>query len=89
MNIRIDPHTAERAIERGTSEDEIRDVLETGSPLPAADGRLCKAKVYDFGQERLGRHYLQKRVEVIYTIEKGTVVTVTVYVFYGQWKDRT
>ena len=64
MNIRTDPHTAERAIERGTSEDEIRDVLETGSPLPAAG-------------------------DVIYTIEKGTVVTVTVYVFYGQWKDRT
>ncbi len=38
-------------------------------------------------QERLGKYYEQKRVEVIYVEEQESIVTVTVYVFYGEWKD--
>ena len=30
MEIQIDPHTMERAEERGTNEDEIKDVIDTG-----------------------------------------------------------
>jgi len=48
---------------------------------------LGKAKVFEFQQERMGKFYEQKRVEVIYTIEANTIVTVTVYVFYGKWED--
>jgi hypothetical protein len=46
MDIQIDPHTLERAIERGASEAEIRDVIDTGFPVPGKYGRLGKAKVY-------------------------------------------
>ena len=87
MKIRIDPHTARRAIERGTDEGEIRDVIETGSPISTRAGRLAKAKVYAFGRERLGKAYPQKRVEVVYVMEQDIAVTVTVYVFFGEWKD--
>ena len=45
MKIQIDPHTLERAEERGANEAEIRDVIETGSPIEAKYGRLGKAKV--------------------------------------------
>ncbi len=39
MRIHIDPHTLERAEERGASEAEIRDVVETGAVcLPNPDG---------------------------------------------------
>lgn len=85
MRIQIDPHTLERALERGASEAEIQDVIRNGAPVPAKHGRIAKAKVYDFRQERHGKYYEQKRVEVIYIIEWGTIVTVTVYVFYGKW----
>lgn len=78
MEIRIDPHTLERAKERGTDEEEIKDVIETGSPIKAKHGRLGKAKVYPFNQMRKGSFYEQKRIEVIYTIEGDTIVTVTV-----------
>lgn len=87
MEIQIDPHTLERAEERGANEQEIQDVIHTGFPIPARQGRLGKAKVYDFKEHRHGRYYEQKRVEVIYTLEKETIVTVTVYVFYGQWEE--
>jgi len=86
MDIQIDPHTLERAEERGTNADEIKDVIEGGFAIPARQGRLGKARVFDFKQRRLGRYYEQKRVEVIYAAENDAIVTVTVYVFYGTWE---
>lgn len=85
MEIQIDPHTLERAVERGTDENEIKDVIQTGFKIPAKYGRLKKAKVYDFKRKRNKKYYPQKRVEVIYVLEKNKIITVTVYVFYGKW----
>ena len=86
MEIQIDPHTLERAQERGASEQEIKDAIETGFDIPAKYGRMGKAKVYDFKQKRHGKYYEQKRIEVLYMIEENSIVTVTVYVFYGKWE---
>ena len=86
MKIQIDPHTLGRAEERGTNEEEIKDILSTGFSIPAKRGRLAKAKVFDFKQKRHEKIYEQKRVEVIYTIENDVIITVTVYVFYGKWE---
>ena len=46
MQIQIDQHTLERAEERGTDEEEIKNVIETGFDVPAKHGRIGKAKVY-------------------------------------------
>jgi hypothetical protein len=86
MQIEIGWHTLMRAQERGASEAEIRDVLITGLPVPAKYGKMGKAKVYEFGRLRGGRHYEQKRVEVIYALEGDDLNTITVYVFYGKWE---
>ncbi|MGC2062360.1 MAG: hypothetical protein WA610_05230 [Thermodesulfovibrionales bacterium] len=86
MEIQIDPHTLERAEERGTNEAEIQDVIHTGFPISAKYGRVGKAKVYDFNQNRHNKHYEHKRVEVFYMIDGDKIVTVTVYVFYGKWE---
>ena len=87
MDIRIDPHTLERARQRGASKHEIEDTLRTGISFSAKHGRLGRAKVYDFGEMWLGKYYEQKRIQVIYTEEDDLLVTVTVYVFYGKWED--
>ena len=87
MNIQIEPHTLQRAEERGTNIAEIRIVLEQGQEVPAKGNRKAKAKVFTFNQERLGKYYEQKRVEVVYVEESMTIITITVYVFYGEWKD--
>lgn len=86
MDIQIDPHTLERAEERGTNEEEIKDVINTGVAVPARYGRMGKAKTFTFRQQRHGQYYEQKRVEVYYTVERTVIVTVTVYVFYGKWE---
>ena len=88
MKIRIDQHTLDRAEERGTNAEEIREVIERGTPFQAERGRLGKAKIYPFHQQRLGKFYEQRRVEVIYTQESDTLVAVTVYVFYGRWEGQ-
>lgn len=87
MKVQIEPHTLQRAEERGTNIDEIQIVLEHGEEIPARGNRKAKAKVFSFKKERLGKYYEEKRVEVIYVEESNTVITVTVYVFYGEWKD--
>jgi hypothetical protein len=86
MEIQIDPHTLERAAERGTNEAEIKDVIHNGFSVSAKYGRLGKAKVYDFKQSRHNNYYEHKRVEVFYLIEGARIITVTVYVFYGKWE---
>lgn len=86
MDIVIDPHTLERAEERGTNEAEIKDIIHSGFAIPAKYGRAGKAKVYDFKQNRHNKYYEHKRVEVFYLIEGGRIITVTVYVFYGKWE---
>jgi hypothetical protein len=88
MKIQVDPHTLERAEERGTNENEIKDVINTGLTISAKHGRMGKAKVYEFKKKRLGNYYEQKRVEVVYMIEGNTILTVTVYVFYGKWEEQ-
>jgi len=87
MNIQIEPHTLQRAEERGANMAEIQVVLEQGTEIRARGNRKAKAKVFTLKKERLGKYYEEKRVEVIYVEEKGTIITVTVYVFYGEWKE--
>ena len=87
MEIQIDPHTLERANERGASEEEIHDVINTGFSIVAKYGRYGKAKIYEFKKRRHNKFYKQKRIEVVYAIEKDQIITVTVYVFYGEWEN--
>jgi hypothetical protein len=87
LEIQIDSHTLERALERGTNPDEIKDVINSGIPIPAKYARQGKAKVYKFRGYRNGRYYEQKRVEVFFLTEGENIITVTVYVYYGQWKE--
>ena len=87
VKIEIDPHTLERAEERGATEEEIIDVIRSGVPIQAKHGRRGKAKVFPYNQRRGRQFYEQKRVEVIYVTELDTIVTVTVYVFYGKWES--
>jgi hypothetical protein len=54
--------------------------------VPAKYGHSGKSKVFDFGQNRLGKYYEQKKIEVFFAIEGDVIVTVTVYVFYGKWE---
>ncbi len=86
MKIQMEPHPLQRAEERGTDIEEIQIVLEGGTEIHARGNRKARAKVFAFKRERLGKYYEEKRVEVIYIEEGELIITVTVYVFYGEWR---
>ncbi len=85
MKIQIEPHTLQRAIERGATEEEINQVLESGINILGKYGRLGKSKVFSFNNTRIGKYYEEKKIEVYYLIELETIFTITVYVFYGKF----
>ena len=87
MKIQIEPHTLERASERGADARQIEDVLRTGTPVAASGGRLAKEMVYDYHGLWKGRYYDQQRVKVIYAVEGDLLITVTVVVHYGRWPE--
>ena len=57
------------------AEEEIQDVISSGCSVPAKYGRTGKGRIYSFQNTRHGRYYAQKRVEVIYTVERETIIT--------------
>lgn len=87
MNLRIDPHTLDRAAARGATLAEIEATIASGAAEPAHGGRLARARVFPFARERNGRFYPEKRIKVVYVVEGDLIVTVTVLVYYGKWEQ--
>jgi len=85
MKIKFVEHARERMANRGTSEEEVKTVLVSGTETWARKGRKAKEMVFEYKAEWLGKIYPQKKVVVIYTKENEEIVVITVKVFYGQW----
>jgi hypothetical protein len=51
MEIKIVEHAKERAKERGSSFEEIIEVLREGNKIEAKKGRKGKEKVFEYGKE--------------------------------------
>lgn len=83
--IRFSSHARTRMGPRGTSEEEIAEVLAKGLPDVAGAGRQAKSLIYPFGRTWSRRTYEQKKVRVIYIHDGEDTVVVTVYVYYGSW----
>ena len=81
MNIQIEPHTLQRAIERGATEAEIKDVISTGGNIFGKSERLGKSKVFSFLAVRNNKYYEEKKLEVYYVIENAIIITVTFMFF--------
>ncbi len=85
--IKIEPHTIERALERGTTSEEIFDTINNGVFGIAKKDRFLKYKIFIFNDIRNGKYYKHKKVEVIFKKEESTFITITVYVYYGTWEE--
>ena len=81
MKFKLIDHAKERAIERGTTEDEIQMVFSGGNKVQAKKGRKGKEMVFEYGREWLGKTYPQKKVRVIYVEENGEIIVITVKVY--------
>lgn len=85
MKIRIEPHTLLRQPKEEQRKIKLK-TLEHGLDLIAKNGRLGKGKVFDFRNLWNGKFYEEKKIEVFYVTELETIITVTVYVFNGNFK---
>jgi hypothetical protein len=73
--------------ERGASEEEVRETVLHGTAVAAKRGRQAKEHVFAYNDEWHGRHYLERKVRVIFVEEPDRLVVLTVYVYYGKWTN--
>ncbi len=86
LEIRIDQHTKDNLDERGTNEEEVRLIIRTGTVKPARFGRWMARKVLTEGYEHNGKRYRHKEISVVYAIDAGIAVSVTVKTRFGFWE---
>jgi hypothetical protein len=78
MAIRFHPHAKERMLERGAFEEEVRATIENGECYPAKYGRTGFRRNFSTNQERRGRVYATKQVEVYAIQEQADWLVITV-----------
>lgn len=81
-SIRLSEHAREQSIERGATEDEVKEAIRKGSREPAARGReMCRYNfVFDRRWQR--KYYPIKQVAPVIKEEDDEIIVITVYTFY-------
>jgi hypothetical protein len=82
MNLIIHPHAIERAEERGTTEEEIKDTVLHGEEFPAKNERSGFRRTIVFNDQWQGKHYYAKQIECYAVKENNDWVVISVVVKY-------
>jgi hypothetical protein len=80
--VNLHPHARERALERGTTEHEIIDVVETGERFPAKYGREGFRKTIIYNDDWQGVRYYAKQIECFAVNEDGNWLVISLLVKY-------
>ena len=80
--IRLSGHAQGRLSGRGTTEEEVRETIQTESWQPVEHGRLECRKNFLFNAEWNGKHYTTKQVRPVFVDDPSEIVVVTTYVYY-------
>jgi hypothetical protein len=78
----IHPHAKSRAAERGTTEPEIVDVVETGEVFPAKYGRTGFRKTIIYNDLWHGVHYYAKQIECFAVQEQEDWIVISLLIKY-------
>ena len=78
-------HSRENMEDRGATESEVSDTIQTGAEYPAHPPKLGREMVFRDGYEHKGRRYPHKLVRVFYVEEGPVIVVATVITRYGEW----
>lgn len=82
MTVRLHAHAVERLLERGTTAEEVRTVVETGEQFSAKFGRSRFRKSFRFESTWQARFYRTKEVEAIAVREGEDWLVITVMTRY-------
>lgn len=80
--VRLSGHARANIRYRGTTEQEVIDVIRAANWEVAEQGRLECRKDFEFGGDWNGRFYATKQIRPIFVEEAEEIVVVTVYVYY-------
>jgi hypothetical protein len=82
MNLRIHPHARLRMVERGITEEEIIQTIDTGERFAAKYGRQGFRREFIFGKAWQGKSYAMKQIEVYAVVENEEHVVITALAKY-------
>ena len=87
--VRLSEHARKRALLRGASEEQIREVLGRGRREPAKRSKWQARWRFPYGARSPvdDKRYNEKTVEVIFAEEPDEIVVVTVKVYYSGPED--
>ncbi len=81
-HIRFSKHAEEQALERGATENEVKEAVRKGSRERATRGReICRYN-FVFDRKWQGKLYRIKQVAPVIKEEANETVVITVYTFY-------
>ena len=75
-------HAKEKILERGTTTEEVKDVILHGEQIPAKHGRTALRKNFQYNSKWGGNFYHIKQVLAITKKENHHICVITVYTFY-------
>ena len=81
-------HALQRMIERGASEDSVREAIRIGQREPAQRGCFLYRLNLEFKKMWDGRFYGVQQVAPITKEEEDKIIVITVYTFYFQEGER-
>jgi hypothetical protein len=80
--IRLTQHARERCVQRGATEDDVREAILSGSREPTRKRRqMCRLNI-EFGKEWQGTTYPIKQVAPVIAETDDEITVITVFVFY-------
>ena len=80
--VRLHPHARARLAERGVTEAEVINTVETGTRSPAKFGRTRFRLDIPFSAAWRGRQYATKRVDAFAVDDEGGWLVITVIARY-------
>ena len=86
LNYRFTRHALDQLQERGINEREVRDTAEAGLLVEVSENRAIRRRIFTQGYSRIGRNYSHKEVTVVYALEEGFIIVITVISRYGRWE---
>ena len=80
--IRLTSHAHEQCLERGATDDEVREAVEKGSRERAKRGRFMCRYNFRYGRSWQGKVYRTKQVAPVIAEKADEIIVITVYTFF-------
>ena len=86
INYEYTLHARRRRKEQDTTPEEIAQTVENGSLIGVRDNKGSRKRIFREGYTSNHIDYCDKELTVVYAMEKGAVVVVTLVTRYGRFE---